>query len=384
MKFSRSVLFPVLCALLALAATGTKTFAQDPENLQPRLEFPLVGEIRTDRVNLRTGPSTDYRILRKLEPGERVVVVEENGDWFGVRVPTGFTGFVLATLVDVQGNRAVVKEDVVNLRPTASTQYFPAGQLRKGEELIVAGTEGEWVRVVAPERIRAYVAKEFVHILGPEKEYALDLNDVSTNARKQYALSGEGNAAVESALRIEIQGDYDRAESLYAAARAKEEGDYTEAEALYRKVAEQTLLPELARAAKLRLDAIQEFHTLHASLAEAREIQEKLASELEQARKDYEEELSEIQTSRTEPIQAVRNYEIGWVVRNTPINPFDLTEPQFKLIKGGRALCHLQSRKYDLRDFLDHQVIVSGDRVTDPETKLRVLHVRELEILAKR
>ena len=34
--------------------------------------------------------------------------------------------------------------------------------------------------------------------------------------------------------------------------------------------------------------------------------------------------------------------------------------------------------------FLDHQVLVSGDTATDPDTKLRILYVRRLEILGKR
>jgi len=386
MKLLTPVAFLAIFAA-SLVASSPCSVAQEPETVEARRDFPLVADVTTDRVNLRTGPSKDYRILRQLEPNEKIVLVEENGDWFGARVPAGFTGYVLNHLLDLTSDHeGVVKEDRVNLRPTPSTQYFPAGQLLKGETVLVVGQEGDWLRVVAPARMHAYVSKEYVRVLGPESEFEGELRQIAANARTAYlASAGKPEAAAEEAQRLQIRGEFDEAESLYRQAQDQENPDYSRAADLYRKVAAQEALPDLATLAKTRLESIEQYDALHKTIAEAKGVEEKLSADLEAARRKYEEELRKIREEKAAPaIQPARSFEVGWIVRHTAVSPFGSAEPEFKLLKGGRVLCHLESRKYDLRDFLDRQVIATGDFVTNPDTKLRVMLVRQIEILARR
>lgn len=53
------------------------------------------------KLNLRTGPGTQYRILGLLETGEEVNVVSRQEDWTEVRVSSdGKQGFILAGFLD--------------------------------------------------------------------------------------------------------------------------------------------------------------------------------------------------------------------------------------------------------------------------------------------
>ncbi len=49
--------------------------------------------------NIRTEPSTKSKVIVTLKKGERVVKIEESGNWVNVRLPSGETGWVFKPLV---------------------------------------------------------------------------------------------------------------------------------------------------------------------------------------------------------------------------------------------------------------------------------------------
>ena len=44
-------------------------------------------------LNLRSGPGTGFDVLRRMYPGDRIVPLEERGDWLRVRHVSGATGW---------------------------------------------------------------------------------------------------------------------------------------------------------------------------------------------------------------------------------------------------------------------------------------------------
>lgn len=49
---------------------------------------------KIDRLNLRTGPSTQYRVIRSMPISDRIIVLENKGNWSKLRhVDTGDTGW---------------------------------------------------------------------------------------------------------------------------------------------------------------------------------------------------------------------------------------------------------------------------------------------------
>jgi hypothetical protein len=49
--------------------------------------------------NIRTEPSTKSKAITTLRKGEKVVKIDESGDWFNVRLPSGETGWIFKPLV---------------------------------------------------------------------------------------------------------------------------------------------------------------------------------------------------------------------------------------------------------------------------------------------
>lgn len=55
--------------------------------------------VKGDVVNLRSGPGTNYPVLRRLFRGEQLDLLETRGDWYRVRLASGQTGWVAGWLV---------------------------------------------------------------------------------------------------------------------------------------------------------------------------------------------------------------------------------------------------------------------------------------------
>jgi hypothetical protein len=170
-----------------------------------------VGVVTGNRVNLRVGPRVDNRAVLQLDEGAVLLVVEQRGDWVGVRIPGGFPVAVSLKYVKQEGPDVVrVAGRKLNLRVHPPEEGFPAPAafmdhpelgalltlIRIEEEEPAAGEgEGEtphvlpptgWAWVIAPENIRAFVHERYVKRLGPASEHR-ELVEAARAARKAEA-----------------------------------------------------------------------------------------------------------------------------------------------------------------------------------------------------
>lgn len=96
------------------------------ENQAEALPDPLSGII-TASANLRSGPSTDYRIVGAGQIDDEVIVDARNeaGDWFRIfRADTGDLAWIFGTLIEIEGDElslTVVEVD----DPVATGQFGP-------------------------------------------------------------------------------------------------------------------------------------------------------------------------------------------------------------------------------------------------------------------
>lgn len=224
-----------------LAHSADEPGEERPGNPQPgdRAEEPVqepeptVAVIRGTRVNLRVGPRRDVLPVRTLEDGTVLLIVERVPGWVGVRVPVGFPVTLSGKYVEAVGVDAVrVNARKLNVRVAAPETGRPLpGAFRDhpvfGAVLPLIGRSGGWLRVLAPEGIRAYVSDRFVRELGPLSEHR-EIVEAARAQRRAYvrkmASERQEAAAQESGLRLRealgaaqqalyrlrIEGGYDR------------------------------------------------------------------------------------------------------------------------------------------------------------------------------
>lgn len=103
-----AILTPATAAAPSLAIViPTPTLALATALLEPGTgSAQTVGIVNSDaRLNLRARPDTAAAIVRKLEPGDRVTILEQSADgaWLRVQYADGATGWVAAEFVKLQG-----------------------------------------------------------------------------------------------------------------------------------------------------------------------------------------------------------------------------------------------------------------------------------------
>ena len=142
-----SLLFFLLC----LPADGKQEF------------FPFLGEVTTDRVNVRAGQSVNFETLYQLNKGDQVVVVARAFGWYKIRLPTMAKSYVSEKYVQFLNNKSArITADEVNIRGGAGINHTVLGQLPPGTEVRILEKLEGWYRIEPVEGIYGWVTDEFV------------------------------------------------------------------------------------------------------------------------------------------------------------------------------------------------------------------------------
>ena len=112
---ARSLTAMCLAALFAVSLLGTTAHAQNRET-------PYWATLRFDEVNMRVGPSQEYRIewVYKRE-GLPVKVLRVREGWRLVQDPDGAQGWIVSSLLSPQRGVMVTGEGVVDILAMPST-----------------------------------------------------------------------------------------------------------------------------------------------------------------------------------------------------------------------------------------------------------------------
>src|SRR6478736_6747484 len=118
------------------------------------LPVPRYVSLKTDRVNLREGPSKDNRTAWVYQrAGLPVEIVAEYETWRRIRDSEGTEGWVLHSLLSGRRTALVMpwaKGEVppIPLRESASDKGGTVAQLQPGVIASIKGCDGTWCRVV--------------------------------------------------------------------------------------------------------------------------------------------------------------------------------------------------------------------------------------------
>lgn len=132
---------------------------------RPAGEFPYMGTISGDRVNVRAGSSKNHEILCKLNSGERVAVRGGRGEWLKIVPPSPVRVWVWAEFV----KEDVVVEDRVNVRARPALRSSVMCQVDRGDEVRVVDQQDEWLGIVPPPDCYAWVSAKYVEYAFPIK-----------------------------------------------------------------------------------------------------------------------------------------------------------------------------------------------------------------------
>jgi cell wall-associated NlpC family hydrolase len=120
-------------------------------------------------VNVRTGPSTSYKVIAKLQTNEQVNLVEKvNSSWLKVE-RSGRTGYISARFAEISTKDqaepiTVTIKGTVNVRTGPSTSYHILGKLYTDATVnLVEQVDSNWLKVERDGRT-GYISAYFAEI----------------------------------------------------------------------------------------------------------------------------------------------------------------------------------------------------------------------------
>ena len=211
----------------------------------------------TSYVNIRSGPSTSYKVVGKLYSGCVANILGWEGDWVKIQSGNLEEGYIKAQylligwdaedrIAQVCDRVATVNCSVLNVRKGMGTNYGIYEKLPRGESYYVAEEYEEWVKIILGQddstgrEITGYVFKEYVDITY-EFQYAVTIEE----EKARIAAEEAARKAEEERLKKLAEEEAARKKAAEEAAKKK-----AEAEAAKKLLEEQAALA--TDAAKLR------------------------------------------------------------------------------------------------------------------------------------
>lgn len=107
-------------------------------------------------LNMRTGPSTDYPVIKSLSHGTHVTKIKRHGGWVKIHLASGHAGWVSGQyLKKAHGGGggyavwAVVSsyDGCLNLRTGPSNKHYIITEMYNGDKVKILAKSGKWRKV---------------------------------------------------------------------------------------------------------------------------------------------------------------------------------------------------------------------------------------------
>lgn len=371
--------------LFAASAAGQGATPQQPVTV-----YPTAVEAKGAGVKLMSLYDENAPAIRELAPGEILIAHGEKAGWVQVEVPGGFPCWVFGQYVDETGELgiAIVKSDRVNLRAIPSSEKnYPIGQVNKGDQLRVLDHKGDWVKVLAPSSIHAYVKASSTTVLGDPARVRQRIQELEAAAEAQWKerLALLERQREEQKRRAEAKAAFDTADAALMQEKAKAvNADFSRVRAMLSEASRHPGADEGIQAkVKDRIDLIEALEALIREKAGAAELERRSKEMEEKLRGAREKALEEAQERIrfSDPDRLRGRYDgAGWLKRSLSLTRGNV----YTLEKGGITLFEIidPQGRYDLTDYLGHEIGVRGRTMRFPGATVQTIEITKLEVLA--
>ena len=296
--------------------------------------------------------------LRVVETKDRWLEVEIPGG-FPVYITTG-KGQRKYYREVTPGEAVITAKDLL-LRPSPSKDSDNVGRLQPGDRVLVIGEEGEFTMILAPDKVRAYIYDPNFQA-SPNQEEARAAFETQHRASRRALLASGARSKIylekeEARERYEtmVASAFSRFDE--ESRKAWDQQDLTGVRSALQEL--QTTLPEnhpSRERANRMMATITEWERTNRELAAARAGIKKAKEDAVVASTRYEETLTEIKTrtiARTKAVDAPKGRYLttGRVGRSVPIGEHLVGRPAHALWHGGKRTFYLESDRYDLSEY---------------------------------
>jgi SH3-like domain-containing protein len=117
--------------------------------------------VNQNGVFVRSGPSTEYRIVRAVSQGFPVQVIGQQDNWSNIKDFVGQEGWIYLPFLG-RNNSVIVKVKRVNIRSGPGLGFTVLGQVEFGTVLQVNNIKGDWYLVAMPDGMEGWLYRKLL------------------------------------------------------------------------------------------------------------------------------------------------------------------------------------------------------------------------------
>lgn len=145
--------------------SSNETIPKEEPAAQPKKPFDsFTGKVTKNRVRLRLLPNLDGNIIKELNQGNMILIVDETDDFYAIEPLADSKAYIFRTYVLDN----VVEGAHVNVRLRPDMDSPIVTQLNSGDRVqgTVDPSNSKWLEISMPKSVRFYVAKEYIERAG--------------------------------------------------------------------------------------------------------------------------------------------------------------------------------------------------------------------------
>ena len=202
---------PVEPARTSAENNAVENFATPVSASGVAIVFNGYASVKQNGVYLRSGPSTEYRILRSVNRGYPVQVIEQRENWSNIRDFIGQEGWIYNSLLGV-GNSVIAVASKTNLRSGPGLNFMVVRQVDYGTVLQVHTINNDWYLVTTADGGEGWLSRELVWPAGNAAAAARSDSRAISKSLEEYAEPVEAEApnikktAVGTASALQVDG----------------------------------------------------------------------------------------------------------------------------------------------------------------------------------
>ena len=153
MKYLKSKILAVTLASTQLMGMGYNVHALETKPTSHNIMRAITYmQVTGNSVNVRTGPSTSYKSIMKLNKGNRVEYISNSGNWSKIKY-NGKEGYISNNYIkpvsttSTYNDIRIITGNSVNFRKGPGTNYSVIKSFSKGTQVNFISQENNWIKV---------------------------------------------------------------------------------------------------------------------------------------------------------------------------------------------------------------------------------------------
>lgn len=126
-------------------------------------EFPFLGEVTGEGVNIRAGQSTSFEKIGQLKTGEQVVVLGKDYGWYKIKLPIDVKAYINYKFIkELDEKTGEVTGDRVNIRSGIGSDFPIIGQAAQGQYVRILEKSEDWYRIEPTDETFGWITEGLV------------------------------------------------------------------------------------------------------------------------------------------------------------------------------------------------------------------------------